>query len=233
MRKYAIPKYIYILISALLLCFSLGYTYAYFSATAVAEGNVGMNRVQINWIYGSANDVDDLPIYTGSNTIVLANGLKLGARTPIEVHQYSAGEKVYDNGDPVTVTLNLGLQNSSDVSVYFRIKLTATYEENGEDVDISQYVTLESYTGGNYVPITSRGWFYHTDGYYYLGTSASKLTKTAVDDYFMVAGYMYLDPDVGTELYGKEMSISIKAEAIQTEHDAHVSEWKLPAPAVN
>ncbi len=234
MRKYAIPKYMYILISALLLCFSLGYTYAYFSATAVVEGTVGMHRVQINWIHGAANNVDGLPIYAGSNTIALANGLKRGVHTPIEVHQYSEGEKVYDdNGEPITVALNLGLQNASDVSVYFRIKLTATYENGDDVVDISQYVILESYTGGNYVPITNRGWFYHTDGYYYLGSSAISLTEKYGGDYFIIAGYMYLDPAVGTEMYGKELSLLLKAEAIQSEHDAYVGEWNLPAPVVN
>ena len=217
------------------MCFSIGYTYAYFSATAVSSGAVKMNRVSVTWINvdNSYSDIDGLEIYNSSNTITLTNDLKRGVHVPIEAQVYlDTGEpKRDDGGNIVTSALKLGLRNAGDVEAYFRLSLVAKYKEDGQDKDISEYVKLELYKNSTYVEITSNGWFKHTDGYYYLGSSATALTPQAKGAWFPLADYIYLDPTSSAELYDKEVSITLKVEAIQAQHKAHISEWGLPDPA--
>ncbi|MBQ3502188.1 MAG: hypothetical protein IJA72_00790, partial [Clostridia bacterium] len=162
----------------------------------------------------------------------LTSDLKRGVYVPIEAQTYSdRGEANFDNsGNPVTSTLKLGLRNTGDIAIYCRLKLTAQYIDGEDTVDISNYIKLVLYTSSTYKEITANGWFKHTDGYYYLGTSATVLTSTGKGSYFPMADYIYLDPTSSTELYGKEVSVTLKVEAIQAQHGAHISDWGLPKP---
>lgn len=245
MRKYAIPKFMYIIVSAILLCFSFGYTYAYFSATAMVESTLKMNRVTVNWVHlnagGQTQSIDSLSVYNNDNVVVLTNDLKHGVYVQMQAQTYKTVTNeetkettkvpnVDEGGNNVTTNVKLGIRNNGDVAIYCRIKLTATYiADGGEKEDISSYVKLATYNSGTakYVFVEDQSSWFINEGYYYYGTTIKNLTQIDASGYIAFANYVYLDPAASTELYGKQVSVTLSLEAVQFEHEAYGSAWGL------
>lgn len=239
MRKYHAPKLAYIFISAILLCFSFGYTYAYFSANAVVEATSKTNRASVAWYHikpdNSDTDVDGLKIYSSNNTVTLTNSLRHGQYSAIQAQVYktvtSQGQTTIEpetgsGGTPVSQNVKLAVKNTGDVSIYCRVKLSASYKDaNDNTIDISEHLRLVVYLNSEYVYSEDTDYWAYSNGYYYLGESSSSLTKITKNNYVVLADYVYLSPNASADLYGKSISVTITVDAVQSDHITSQDMW--------
>ena len=222
MRKFAIPKFVYVLLVLMLGVLSIGYTYAYFSSKYQASAAIQMGKIGLVW---RDNAVDKL-INNGANSIsITAEELDAGAFSKI----LALTDDQSSTRDSV-----LELENKdATVAIYCRIKIDATYTPKDEEVQVNcgeQWIQLAyKYGASNPKLISNDGWFYD-NGYYYYGTDngASK-TLSPIDarSGLVVANYIYLSADVDAEIYGGAMSIVLTAEAVQTTNNAYQSVWDV------
>lgn len=240
MRKYSIPKCLYIFVSAILLCFSFGYTYAYFSAQDVVSGNAAIYSVDVSWInLSTSSEIAGSNLYpNNSDTITLANNLVRGAYTHMQSPTYdNNGAVVKDNNGNVKLqNVNAAIQNNSQIPIYCRVKLVASYvDASSQTVDITQYVKLGYYSeeAGEPEFITTNSWVYdNTTGYYYYAPTGN-ISNLAEQDAIQpsngcaVAEYIYLDPSSSTVLYGKDINMTLSVEAVQASNNAYKSVWGI------
>ena len=220
MRKFAIPKYLYMLLIVVLGVLSIGYTYAYFSSTYQASTNLQLGKIGIVWRDSVANKV----INNGANSIsIMAEKLDTGEFSKIQ----APTEDQSSTRDSSLALLN---QNAT-VPIYCRIKIDATYIPKGESQPIEcgeQWIQLAYNDGStNSKLITNSGWFYD-NGYYYYGRDngvTKTLTALNVNSGTIVANRIYLAPDVDAEIYGGEVSIILTCEAVQTTNNAYQAVW--------
>ena len=114
MRKFSIPKSLYVLLILVLGVLSIGYTYAYFSSQHQAVANVQLGKVDIVW-----RDNSKL-INNGANSIlIMAEELKAG--------EFSKFQTFTDDQSSMRDSL-LSVSNlDATASIYCRIKIDATY----------------------------------------------------------------------------------------------------------
>lgn len=223
MRKYRIPKALYICLISILVCLSVGYTYAYFSANSSATGKATINVVDVDWGNKNGNSVLTSQ-FADTNTITLVNQLKRGKATKIQCTDKS--------GNPRDVYLTMRNENGN-VDVYCRIKIEATYiNKQGQEVDFSQYLRLVNNVGTaetpTYVDIASGAtayWTYENGYYYYKTASTGKMKTVYVGDMINVAEYIFLDSASSVDMYGADVNIKLTLQAVQSSHDAYTSEW--------
>ena len=229
MRKYAIPKVAYVILAVMMLCLSIGYTYAYFSAKHTASGNVTLGKIGISWVDLSGLDAEIPQLFDDPLKIQVSSDQKLQRGNYC---QLTAHTKLDEEGE--TSQLVLGISNGEGtVNAYCRIQIIAKYTPKGsntaEDCDPG-WVQL----GYNSELLTSQGWF-EDDGYYYYGSvntkdSEGKITKATLTELeasfsWPIANQLYLDPSADAEMLGGSMSITLVLEGVQTKHGAYQSEW--------
>lgn len=230
MRKYAIPKVAYVLLTLILICLSIGYTYAYFSSYYNATSEVSLGQLDVKWIDSiSGNAISTIFDKPGTatneaNSIAITGELERGGYAEIKANN--------KEGNLTKVILEID-NTSSSVDVYCRIKLTATYTPQGSNTPVNcNYDWIQLATPNKNV-ITSSGWFYD-NGYYYLGakpknaTDNTTISLTSIQGMYggqVVAEYIYLSPDASASLFGSTINITLKLEAVQTTNDAYKSVW--------
>lgn len=194
----------------LLMFFSIGYCYAYFSQKATASANLDIYQTEIKWMDDSLSSIGN------GNTIALNSHLKRGAYTQIQAEGQSA----------TSLRLNY-MEETGTLPSYCRIKLTATYVNSlGETKDCSQYITLANYSNSTYTKLeNSTSWKYE-NGYYYYKTS-SGLTKLENETVILVAGYLYLDGSVNADIFGASVTITLTAEVAQVANAGYKSVWGI------
>ena len=218
MRKFAIPKFIYVLVVFVLGILSIGYTYAYFSSTHQASANLELGKIGLVW---RDNAVDKV-INNGANSIsITAEELDAGEFSKIQAPTQDQSSM----RDSILALLN----NDATVPIYCRVKIEASYTPRDETEPVecgSQWVQLAYDSGnGNAKLISNNGWFYD-DGYYYYGNgSTKKLQAINAKNGIIVANRIYLSPDVDADVYGGAMSITLIGEAVQTTNNAYQSVW--------
>lgn len=220
MRKFAIHKSVYVLVVFVLAVLSIGYTYAYFSSTHQASANLELGKIGLVW---RDNAVDKI-INNGANSIsITAEELDAGEFSKIQAPTQDQSSM----RDSVLALMN----NNATVPIYCRIKIEATYTPKGETNAIdcgAQWVQLAYDSGnGNAKLITNNGWFYDNGYYYYGNASTKKLQSINVNNGIIVANRIYLSADVGADIYGGAMSITLTGEAVQTTNNAYQSVWSV------
>lgn len=220
MRKFAIPKVMYVLLVLVLGVLSIGYTYAYFSSTYQANAELKLGKIGLVWRDNAVNKV----INNGANSIA------------ITAEELDAGgfSKILALTDDQSSTRDsiLELENiDATVPIYCRIKIEAKYTPKGEETPIDcgeQWVQLAfKYGAGNPKLISNNGWFYD-NGYYYYGTdngSTKTLSTIGARNGLVIANYIYLSDEVDAEIYGGAISIVLTADAVQTTNMAYQSVW--------
>ena len=218
MRKFSIPKSLYVLLILVLGVLSIGYTYAYFSSQHQAVANVQLGKVDIVW-----RDNSKL-INNGANSIlIMAEELKAG--------EFSKFQTFTDDQSSMRDSL-LSVSNlDATASIYCRIKIDATYIPKNETTPIpcgEQWIQLAyKYAEDNIVLINGNGWFYD-NGYYYYGVSSGitkRLTTLSARQGTYIADYLYLDSEVDAAIYGGSVSITLTAEAVQSTNNAYKAVW--------
>lgn len=218
MRKFAIPKSIYLVLVLLLGILSAGYTYAYFSSTQQAAAILELGKLDLVWRDKSINAI----INNGDDSIsVSAQELSAGEFSKIQ----ASTQEQNSMRDLILELVNI----DATVPIYCRIQINATYIPKGEtdsfDCD-EQWIQL-AYDDGAGIPklISDKGWFYD-EGYYYYGDGSTKTLNTIeATKEVIVANYLYLSSNVDVDVYGGTISISLIAEAVQTTNNAYQSVW--------
>lgn len=240
MRKYAIPKAVYGILVLILLCLSIGYTYAYFSAVDSASSTTQLGLIDISWRdnnhFSSMQFLFD-KTETDTNeaqSIAIIGELERGKYTEIKA-----------NNKAGTLT-NVRLEASNSlgtVGAYCRIKLEASYIplNSATPIPCSTYIKLALDTGDEKVLITDlniadhniNGWFYD-NGYYYYGTKTTdpetgkttyNLTELTAGGGQVVADYLYLDTSASSNMFGSSVSIKLTLEGVQSANNAYESIW--------
>ena len=231
MRKYAIPKYIYIGVALMLIILSVGYTYAYFSAIATANADITLGKIDIVW--RDANYSASLSsLFEDSNTITISSTLKRGGYVPLK----SVIEKGDQKGTEVDLRLQISNVNGT-VGAYCRLKITATYQATDQQGNaVGEVFTCEdglvklALDDTFITDIDVNGWVFQ-DGYYYYGYQDGdelKLNTLAKLQAQLVANQIYLSPDVDATIFGAKAKITLTLEGVQTTHEAYKSVWELP-----
>ena len=225
MRKYAIPKLLYLVAVVMLVSLSFGVTYAYFSATVTVTGTAKMNQLVCYWI-DSPTFTQVSGIVSDTSEIQLVNTLQIGEHTRIKVQVDSTTQR--------EISLGIGRQGN-DVEAYCRIKLVALYSVDDwvTSKDCSSSISLtNSYVDSSsgedvtkYNDINGHGWT--RDGnYYYYGTKASPTPFATNAIKLDVAEYIHLASNATPELYGASVKITLSLDIVQSAHDAHTFVWK-------
>ena len=220
MRKFAIPKYIYVLLVLMLGVLSIGYTYAYFSSTYKVESKLKIGQVNVVWCdRGTGN------VINGENKTIFVTSEEL------DVGEFSPIQTPTDE-DGVMQEIVLEVCNrDATVSAYVRIKIDAKYTPNGESNSINcgeQWVQLALNNNGVNQKLTENGNWFYDNGYYYYGTNngtSKTLTELDINSGKTVASHIYLDNNVDADIYGAIMSITLTVEAVQTTNNAYQSVW--------
>ena len=220
MRKFAIPKVMYVLLILMLGVLSIGYTYAYFSSSHQTSAQLTLGKIGLVWRDNAVNKV----INNGANSIAItAEELDAGGFSKI----LALTEDQSSTRDSILELENI----NGTVPIYCRIKIEAMYTPKGEEIAVDcgeQWVQLAFKNGaGNPKLISNNGWFYN-DGYYYYGTdngSTKTLRTIGARSGLVIANYIYLSEDVDAEIYGGAISIVLTAEAVQTTNNAYQAVW--------
>lgn len=218
MRRFAIPKPIYILLVLVLGVLSIGYTYAYFSSTYQASANLQMGKIDILWY-----DMESFQEIAKNSIAITSEELDAGEFSKIQAPTEDQSA-MRDS--------SLGLLNyDASVAIYCRIKIEANYIPKGEVTPIDcgdKWVQL-AYQDGTNDPevIEGNGWFYDNGYYYYGSDNGTTKTLTGIDAGRgrAMATHVYLDPSVDAKIYGSSIAITLIAEAVQTTNKAYQSVW--------
>ncbi|MBQ7880478.1 MAG: hypothetical protein IJ358_01375 [Clostridia bacterium] len=236
MRKYAIPKTMYIALIAILLCFSVGYTYAYFSATKVASASLTLGYIDVTWRDGNNGDAAFSSTETfDKESTTDDESLAIGIIGEITRGGYA--QITAKNVSDQTRNIMLKMANiNGTVGAYCRIKIDATYTPAGS-TEIKQCEDGWVQLAMEQTLITLGDWCEY-NGYYYYGsktttttdgvtTTTFELTELSKKGGVDVANYLYLSPESSTELYDATLSIIVRLEAIQTTNNACEHEWGI------
>ncbi len=235
MRKYSIPKFMYVLVVLILAGLSIGYTYAYFSAMDSASSSLKAGEVDVCWVdsesgmtmqslTGTVNP-GHLTTVNNVQTIKLTNSLKRDGYVHLQTK---------DKSDQ-NIDITLQVDNRGTVDAYCRIKITATYVPLSggnaltcEDGWLKLYLNNADTFNAD-MAITDLGWTYYNGYYYYGSVSGTDLSLTPVTkgNGEMLANYIYLDKDAPSKILGATVNIVVTLEAVQTTNDAYKSVWNL------
>lgn len=195
----------------LLLFFSVGYTYAYFSQKASASASLNVYSTSVEWRDGISLD----KIGNGK-TIALQSTLKRGTYTEIR----SA------DGNAISLLISYA-EKSGELASYCRLKLTASYINSSDTVvDCSQYLTLANKKGNTFTNIEDSGNWSYENGYYYYKTSTG-LIKVENEETVSVASYLYLDGSSNADIFGSNISITLTVEMAQVANDGYRAVWGI------
>ena len=220
MRKFAIPKYMYVLLVLMIGVLSIGYTYAYFSSTYQADANLQLGYINVVWC-----DADSGEVINGVNNeiSITAQELDCGALCDIQIPTEEEG---------VMQKIALGISNKdATVSAYYRLKIDARYTPEGETESKEcgeKWIELAYDTESGGIDFLEGGDWFYDDGYYYCGTDdGTTKTLTAIDagEDKLIANYICLGFNIDVDVYGSSMSIVLTIESVQTTNNAYRSVW--------
>lgn len=242
MRKYAISKFAYILLVAILISLSIGYTYAYFSAQTRATAKPTLGKISILW-----RDFEEEAYFTSwfddVSAIKIDSNLKLqrGDYTPIKGVLPKEDEDAADE----YINLSLGMSNiDATVDAYCRIQIVAKYTPKNTStvkdctpgwvqLALNSAVITQKVENQQANTTTEKGWFEH-NGYYYYGTAtkdsegdiiSATLKSLPATETMPIANQLYLAGDAGNEILGSSMSITLILEGVQTTNNAYQAVW--------
>jgi len=232
MRKYALPKAVYVILIAILLILSIDYTYAYFSASVIATGKIKLNSINVSWRDENSNMAQlptlfDNPATSDVNealSIQIISELKRGGYVQIQANDVNGVKR----------NIKLNISNLGTTGAYCRVRLNGTYtnkageQKNCED----DWLKLALTSGANKKFITNSGWFYDNSaddgvGYYYYGESLNSLTELTKNTALTFADYIYLSSDSNVDMFGASLVITLTLDAVQSSNNAYKSVWGL------
>ena len=218
---------------AILVCLSIDYTYAYFSATHISDAKMTAGAIDLNWKTENSNLSDD------NIVTVTTSSLSRGSYQTLKIKNTS-GE------------IGLWISNSSSsntVPAYCRIKISAKYKTQGSDTwedcadttwiklaltdaDTEELVydtdgkTVVDISRTDYNFTDYRNLWVYKDGYYYCVDEDFELMSISKGKGFMVADYIGLAADMDATLLGASLDITLTVEGIQVTHDMYTT-WGL------
>lgn len=225
MRKYAMPKVAYILLMMILLCLSIGYTYAYFSAIDKVKGSLILHSINVSWRDGGSNDARIPTLFDNPTTneneamsIAITGELVRGGYTQIKARDINNNIK----------NIKLKISNFGTTGAYCRIKITGTYLDKNNEQKVCEdgWLQLALSDDDSYDLITENGWTYY-NGYYYYGADINSLTELSRNSGLTVADYLYLSSTSSADVYGATLNIVLTLEAVQSSNNAYKSVWNL------
>ena len=231
MRKYALPKYIYIGVALMLIVLSVGYTYAYFSAIATANAGLTLGKIDIVWRDANYNSSISAE-FEDSSSIAISSTLKRGQYIPLK----SVIEKGAQKGKEVDLRLQISNVNGT-VGAYCRLKITATYQAtDAQGNAVGEVFTCDdgwvqlALDNTFITDLDVNGWVFQ-DGYYYYGYLDGddlKLNTLAKLQAQLVVNQIYLSTDADATILGAKAKITLTLEGVQTTNGAYKSVWELP-----
>lgn len=208
MRKYRIPKVLYAILAMILLFLAVDYTYAYFSAKISVSGELGVADISIQWYRTDGTN------YTGFST----SNVETIDISEIQLKRANYTAIKY-NGSEITLLLSPTIETP----VYCRVKLEATYTNSSKKtVDCSEFIKLAY---NNTLIENSTSWKFENGYYYY--KSGSTLTEITNGNAFSVANQLYLDQNSSSEMYGKDLVITLTAQIVQSSYGGAEYEWGI------
>lgn len=236
MRKYSIPKIMYVLLILMIASLSIGSTYAYFSAIATANGTLSMGKIEIEWVDNNKNATIKY-LFDDNTTEDTNEALSISISGRLKRGDYTQILSKDSEGNDVPIKLEISNANGL-VSAYCRMKITATYKQiDGTVTPCSnewlQLALADEDDPNNKTFITNldNGWVFNEyDKYYYYGIVSNDvyiLRELEAGAGQLVADYLYLSSDVPSSLLGSEMHIILTLEAVQTANNAYKTLWNL------
>ena len=219
MRKRGIPKSVYVIWITLLLFLSIGYTYAYFSALDSVTTQATVYNINVTWRDENKNDALLGTWFNDTSNIAITSELVRGKFVSITATNKSSQQQ----------NVKLKMANLGSTGAYCRIKIVATYTNNGgvEKTCEDGWIQLALNTGGSTPTlITSSGWFY-SNGYYYYGTNINNLTELGKNTGVTVADNIKLSETSSADIYGSTLKIVLKLEAAQKANNGYKYVWGL------
>lgn len=233
MRKYSMPKVVYVLLISILLCLSINYTYAYFSSSKDVSSVITLNSIDVTWRNENANMALLPTLFDDPETEDLNEALSIQIVSELKRGDY-VQLQAKDIND-VTQDIKLNISNFGTTGAYCRIKLTGKYTTKlGEKKDCPDTWLNLALGGDNDTKtlMTNSGWFYSTGssdgvGYYYYGSSLSSLTELSKNSGITLADYIFLSAESNTDMYGASLTITLTLEAVQSSNNAYKSVWGI------
>lgn len=234
MRKYSIPKAVYSLAIAILLCLSISYTYAYFSASNIITGEITLNSINVTWRNENANMALFPTLFDDPDTTDLNESLAIQITGEIKRGDYAQIKANDINGTLQNIKLNIS--NTGTSGAYCRIKLTGKYTTKLGETKTCPDDWLKLALGGandTKKLITNNGWFYSTGssdgvGYYYYGSTLDNLTELGKNTGLTFADFIYLEAtENNTDMYGASLTITLTLEAVQIANNAYKAVWGI------
>ena len=233
MRKYSMPKAVYVILISLLLCLSINYTYAYFSTSRTISSVITLNSINVTWRDENSNMALFTTLYDDPTTEDLNEALSIELIGEIKRGDYIQLQAKDIN--QVTRNIKLHISNTGTTGAYCRIKLTGKYTTKaGEERTCEDGWLQLAYDEGNGVKsfITDNGWFYSNEssdgvGYYYYGADLDALTALNKNAGMSLADLLFLSAESSTDMYGVSLRITLTLEAVQSSNNAYKSVWGI------
>jgi len=240
MRKHLSLVNACMVIMAILLCFSIGYTYAYFSAIKVVTGDAKVARIDVSWRDANNNDAGIVNTFDNSTTTTVNEALAIDIKG--ELRRGGFIEIKEEGKTDAQPGLKLKIANiTGTVGAYCRVKIDVKYTpKNTTTVKTCPVGWIQLALDNDLTDTTdpelitdSGNWCLYNDYYYYGelttsgGTPTLDLTALAAKSGVDVANFIYLSQDADADIFGASLSITLTLEAVQTTHDAYKSVWNL------
>jgi len=196
-----------IVLSLAFLCI-FNITYSYFTASSIINGDVGFNNIKVNFYYTTATTNG---LVENGNTLVVNSVGTVTRGTPFAI-QYGGQEFT-----------SIGLKaDSSSCAVYIRFWIDAYALNDGvEDTTINYGKYFALYKGAN--PATDIKYLPTYDGENITYFISGAVSANGVSDTF---NKLMLKDDAPNGMLGKNISITIKFEAIQATNGA-CKAWEM------
>ena len=231
MRKYSIPKAVYGLLIFILICLSISYTYAYFSASDIVTGEITLNSIDVTWRNENSNMALIPTLFDDPTTEDINEALSIQIVSDLKRGDYVQLQAKDIHG--VKQDIKLNISNIGSTGAYCRIKLTGTYiTKLGEEKTCEDDWLNLALGGANDTKklMTSSGWFYSDasgEGYYYYGSSINSLTELGKNSGLTLADYIFLSAESSTDMYGASLKVILTLEAVQSSNSAYKAVWGI------
>jgi len=234
MRKYALPKALYVILISLLLCLSINSTYAYFSASNLIESDITLHTIDVTWRDENSNMALFTTLFDDPSTAELNEAMSIQIISELRRGDYVQLQAEDINGTERNIKLNIS--NIGTTGAYCRMKITGKYttKDGQEKTCKNGWLKLALANGNNKKFITETGWFYNDsnpqdneDGYYYYGVDINNLSELTKHSGLTVADYIYLSADSSSDIYGSSLTITLTLETVQSTYNVYKDVWGL------
>ena len=240
MRKHLSLANVCMVLMAILLCFSIGYTYAYFSAVKVATGSAKVGRIDVSWRDANNNDASIVSTFDNSTTTEVNEALAIAVKDELRRGEFLEIKEAAKTDSDVGLKLKIA-NITGTVGAYCRVSIDAKYTPKNSTTPVDcpvGWIQLALDTNltdtTDPVLITNSGNWCLYNGYYYYGATSGtgenitlSLTALAAKSGVDVANFIYLSPDASAEIFGSTLSIVLTLEAVQTTNNAYKTVWGI------